>query len=91
MPVLYDYDLVGVGYRAHTVGYDENGLTFYQFGYPGLDFCFVLHVQRRCRFVQQYNRSVLEQGPRYRYPLTLASGKGFAILSDHGLIAIGHF
>ena len=51
MPVFDDNDFVGVGYRAHPVGYDENGLVFNQFRQTRLYFCFVLHVQGCCRFI----------------------------------------
>ena len=62
MSVFYDDDFVGIGYCAHAVSYDENCLVFDEFRYSRLDSGLVFHVQGGGRFVQQYYRSVLEQG-----------------------------
>jgi hypothetical protein len=53
-----------------------------------LDLHFRLGVQRRCRFVQDQDRGVLQECPRDAKPLTLPTRQQHAALPDHGVVTV---
>ena len=79
------HDFVRTGYGAHPVGDDKNGFVFYEPGKCLLNGSFVLHVQTGGGLVQQNDGRILQEGAGNGNALTLAAGKGAAILADVGV------
>ena len=76
---------IRTGHGAHPVGDDEDGLVFYEPGQSLLNGSFVLYVQAGGGFVQQDDGRILQEGTGDRNALTLAAGKGAAVLADVGV------
>lgn len=57
------HHLVGVRHRAHAMRDHDDSLTGEQPRERLLHLCLILHVKRRGRLVEQYDRRALEQRP----------------------------
>lgn len=85
---IQDDDLIGIFHSPHPVGDNEDGFALYQMGDCLLNFRLVVHVQGGSGLVQQNHRRVFQKCPGNGQTLALAAGKGGAILTDDGLVAL---
>ena len=73
-----------------TMRNDQSGTALHNRFQRFLDVTLRFRIQRRCGFIKDQNRGVLEQRPGDGEPLSLPTGKHDSIVTDHGVQAIGH-
>ena len=83
--IFEHHNLICTGNRAHPVSDDEDGFVFNKPGQSLLNGSFVLHIQAGGGLVQQDDGRILQEGTGDRNALTLAAGKGAAVLADVGV------
>ena len=83
--ILQHNNLVCTCHGTHPVSDDENGLVFDEAGQSLLNRRFVLNIQTCGGLVQQNDGRILQKSTGDGNALTLAAGKGTAILADVGV------
>src|SRR6478752_2943662 len=86
--VLEDEHPVGVADRRKPMRDDERRSAPHDLVERALQFLFRRRVQRGCRFVQDEDGWVFQEGARDGEPLALASGKRTASLADDRVEAL---
>ena len=83
-----DEDLVRVDDRRQAMRDHQRRARLRHFVQRGLDFLFRAAVKRRCRFVKQEDRRLLQDGAGNGDPLLLAARQLQTPFTDHGFIPV---
>ena len=86
---LQHQDLVGIDHGGEPMGDDQRRAIGRDFAQALLDFLFGAAVERRCRFVEQHDGRLLQQGARDRHALFFAAGEFQSALAHLRGIAVG--
>ena len=74
--------------RAQAMSNDKGGAAPYEAFHGLYDSGFGFHIDGAGRFIQNEDRSVLQESPRHRDALALAAGKAHATFSHQGFISL---
>ena len=88
--LMQDADEVGMADGRETMGYDERCAVFHQVLQRLLYEPFGFGVERRSSFIEDEDRRVLKDRPRYTESLALPAGETRTAVANNRVIPIGH-
>ena len=88
-PVVDDQNLIRVLDRRKPMRDNNNRFISGKLVKCMLDLAFIFRIDRCRRLIEHHYGSILEQGARNRYSLTLSSGESIAAFAYNGIVTIG--
>ncbi|MMZ68205.1 hypothetical protein D1872_308590 [compost metagenome] len=89
LALIHDQDHVSLLDGRQAVGDDQRGTAFHHMIQRCLDMPLGLGIQDRSCFIENQQRSVLEQGPGNSQALALAAGQQHTVLTHLGIETLG--
>ena len=87
LAIFQHENLVGAHNRREPVGNNERRATLTERLQSVLNHGFTFAIQTRCRFVENENAGIRQNGPGDRHALALASREFYSTLTDNGVVA----